>query len=293
MKTKVLTIIFFLLISIYGNAQSDTVSTKNNPRLEVKVADGNRIIGTLEKEDEKSLWLKTDDYGVVQIDKSKIKSRNKLDETRIKNGTYWFENPNATRNLYGPTGYGLKKGEGYYQNFYILLNSVSYGFSDNFTMGFGIVPLFGTGATSFTLTPKVSFPIVENMVNAGAGILYIHLAGENLGVGYGVLTLGSKDNNITFGGGYGMMNGEFSDGLGIMTISGNVRVAKRLSLVTENWFLLDKNNNEFDLDNAFYSYSVRYMMDRLSFDLGFVNMKGSGVPIGIPLVGLVIPFEAK
>ena len=92
MKTKILTIIFFLLISIYSNAQSDTTSTNNNPRLEVKVADGNRIIGTLEKEDEKSLWLKTDDYGLVQIDKSKIKSRNTLDETRIKDGKYWFEN---------------------------------------------------------------------------------------------------------------------------------------------------------------------------------------------------------
>ena len=32
------------------------------------------------------------------------------------------KNPNPTRNFYGPTGYGLKKGEGYFQNIMVILN---------------------------------------------------------------------------------------------------------------------------------------------------------------------------
>lgn len=179
MKFRISILVILLAISFNSFAQDNT-TTHSSEKIEIKVTDGNRIIGVVEKEDNKSIWIKTDDYGTIQIDKSKIKTRKVLDESRIKDGEYWHKNPNSTRNLYGPTGYGLKKGEGYYQNFYVLLNSVSYGFSDNFTMGAGVLPLFGTGASGFTVTPKFSFPIVENKVNVGAGALYANLAGENI-----------------------------------------------------------------------------------------------------------------
>ncbi|MEZ5070324.1 MAG: hypothetical protein R2751_04985 [Bacteroidales bacterium] len=39
-----------------------------------------------------------------------------LQSNDLVEGEYWFSNPHATRYFFGTNGYGLEKGEGYYQN---------------------------------------------------------------------------------------------------------------------------------------------------------------------------------
>jgi small nuclear ribonucleoprotein (snRNP)-like protein len=264
-----------------ANIASQKVATKKQ-RVLIETTNENKMVGTIEQEDDEKIWLKTENYGTVEIKKSNIRSKKILDGEIVKNGKVWFENPNSTRNLYGPTGYGLKKGEGYYQNFYLLLNSASYGFTDHFTLGIGVIPIPFIGA--FTITPKFSFPIVENKWNVGAGVLYARVLDYDMGIGYGVLTYGSRNNNITAGVGYGFQEGELA-AMPTLTLSGMVRIAERISVVTENWFVSGDDGYQ-----AFVSFSVRYMFDRLSIDFGFVNPVQFGLAIGIPVIGVVIPF---
>jgi hypothetical protein len=265
-----------------SNILSQEVLRKTH-RVLIETKDENKMMGTIEKENDEIISLKTENYGTIEIKKSNILTRKIVEsDAIIKNGKIWFENPNATRNLYGPTGYGLKKGEGYYQNFYLFLNSGSYGFTDNFTLGIGVIPIPFIGA--FTITPKFSFPIVENKWNAGVGVLYARIVDYDMGIGYGVLTYGDKNNNITAGIGYGFQEGELAQ-RPTLTLSGMFRVAERFSFVTENWFV-----NGEDGYQAFVSVSARYMFDRLSIDFGFVNPVQFGFAIGIPVVGVVVPF---
>lgn len=311
---KQLFIILFAILTIAANsyAQSD----KNTPETEqavIKTTDGNTMIGTVEREDENHVWLKTESYGIIQIKKSDIISRKLMKQDQIKDGEFWFENPNATRNLYGPTGYGLRKGEGYYQNFYVALNSVSYGFTDYFTLGVGLVPFVIEDFGFYTITPKFSFPIIKEKLNAGAGLLYARIGDVNAGIGYGVLTYGGRDNNITIGAGYGYADEEWTQ-RPIITLSGMTRLSKRISLVTENWLIATTNYGYYQSGTdqwgnpiyesqvigysyePFFTYSIRYMMDRLSLDIGFINspdIASSAFILGVPLVGVVIPFEGK
>ncbi len=74
--------------------------------------------GELISENEQEMHLK--DLGGINITilKSQIK-RIDIDEvTVVDNKKIWLQTPNKTRYLLTPTGFGLKKKEGYYQNVY-------------------------------------------------------------------------------------------------------------------------------------------------------------------------------
>lgn len=80
--------------------------------------------------------VETKNLGVLSLKNSRIKSFKEIKEVSFNDkGQVWFRNPNATRYLFAPSAIPLKKGEGYYQNFYILGNAVNYGITDNFSLG--------------------------------------------------------------------------------------------------------------------------------------------------------------
>ncbi len=115
-------------------------------------------------------------------------------KAQIVDGEFWYDSPSNTRYFWSPNGYGLRKGEGYYQNNWILLNQATYGFSDHFSIGAGIVPtfLFGDSGLPFWITPKISVPIQKDQLNLGAGLLYINAIGSDSDIGGGA--------GITYGG---------------------------------------------------------------------------------------------
>lgn len=272
-----------------------------------KLTDGNTYLGSILTENNEFITIKTKEFEELKIRKATIKSRKTIASTELHQGEYWFENPNSTRNLYGPTGYGLKKGEGYYQNFMLLFNGVSYGFTDNFTLGIATMPFtFGEGLF-ININPKLSFPIVKDKFNVGAGVSYTNAFESSFGIAYGVATLGSRDNNFTIGLGYGNVEGEWAKSP-IITFSGMMRVSKRFAFVTENWLLPNQNyNSEYDpATNSFstsqtteyqflLTYGVRLMFESISIDLGFLNNKelSESLIIGFPIVGISVPFGKK
>ena len=287
-------VLIFLFIS-NGNTQNE------GQQVEITMKDGSTIVATIIKEKPKEWIVKNETIGEIIIKKSNVLSSRILRQTNKVEGVYWHENPNTTRNLYGPTGYGLRKGEGYYQNLMVFLNHFSYGFSDYFTLGLGVEVVSVLGSLNsfggndlfvpgFTLTPKFSFPIKEDQWNVGAGALALHIpysdAFFSAGILYGVSTWGNRDNNFTLGLGFGVNENELTLRPTI-TISGNARVTRRFGLVTENWII--PLGEEYA---ALFSAGGRYIGNRISWDFALIGgiFDGFSGILPIPLVGITIPF---
>jgi hypothetical protein len=184
-------LIIILCFCIGLSAQNAPDSTL----VQIETLDGNQFIGKLTNEDSEKLVIVTDNLGEIVIKLSDIKSRKAIHSSQIKKGEFWFDNPQSTRYFWSPNGYGLKKGEGYYQNVWVLWNQVAVGINDYFSISGTIIPLFlfGGTATPVFISPKISIPIEKNKFNLGAGALLGTVLGESdtsFGIVYGVSTLG-------------------------------------------------------------------------------------------------------
>ena len=255
----------------------------------IETTDGNEFLGEIIKEDSNSVVLKTRKLGEITIAKSDIKSREKVDVQQIKEGKFWFPNPQSSRYFWSPNGYGLKKGEGYYQNIWVLWNQFSYGLSDNFSVGGGVIPLFlfGGGPTPIFGTVKFSVPIAKSKVNIGGGAIVGAVLGEEVGFGilYGLSTFGSPDNNITVGLGYGFAAGEWASSP-MINVNGMFRVTSRGYFITENYYINVDGESVFML-----MLGGRWIIKKAALDYGLViPIADIGSFVAIPWLGFTIPF---
>ncbi len=262
----------------------------NENLVSIETVDGNEFLGEIIKEDSRSIVLKTRKLGEITISKSDIKSRKEVEVQQIVDGRFWFPNPQSTRYFWSPNGYGLKKGEGYYQNIWVLWNQFSYGLSDNFSVGAGVIPLFlfGGGATPIFGTAKFSVPIVKDKVNIGGGAIVGTVLGEEamgFGILYGLSTFGTSDNNVTLGLGYGFAAGEWATAP-MVNINGMFRVTSRGYFITENYYLPAAGENYFVL-----MFGGRWIIKKAALDYGLVfPIADIGSFVAIPWLGFTIPF---
>ncbi len=261
--------------------------------LQLEMKDGNTVQGKLIEKRSDSLSIKTTTFGVLNLAIKDIKTVNELDAERFKDGEYWFENPHATRGFFAPTGFGLKKGEGYYNNVYVLFNSVTYGFTDNFSMGVGILPIFVSSGLPLAVyvTPKVTFNAGENF-HAGVGVLAGSFGAStdrvSAGIAYGIGTFGNHDDNLTLGIGYGYANGSFAS-VPLINVAGQKRIARKVSLITENYFISSGGTSIL-----FGVSGVRIMNPNVSFDICLPYAFSSGGGFSpIPVLSLTLPFGRK
>lgn len=298
-------IFLFLLMIVFvclfesAFSQSTPIDAKINKTYKVELTDGMVLIGKLLKIESDTIVMKTPIIQRIELTTNNIKSMIELDETLIKDGDYWFTNPHATRYLFGPSAFNLKKGEGYYQNTMLALNSFNVGVTDNISVGggFELISTFGSIATNnfepiLFITPKVSFEVTEDF-HAGVGLYYVNTPnidfgnrnGSGLAIAYGIGTYGSKDHNITGGLGWGYVQGQFEQ-KPIITVSGMTRLTQKTALVTENWFI--SNDNYYSV----FSYGIRFFGDNLAVDLAFVNNSDIAEVfiIGFPWVSFVVRF---
>jgi len=289
--TRFIVITFLtLVISVSIQAQEKTRdyqfdSTKSYL---IKLTDGTNFFGKVLETTSTSVIMQTKSVPRIEIPLAQIKEVDVIQSTNIKNGAYWFPNPHATRYYYSPSAISLKKGEGYYQNTYLFLNSVHYGVTNNISVGGGIefISTF-TGNPILYVTPKISFKVADQFY-AGAGVLLASLPDVDesgrgaAGIGYGIGTYGNAENNVTVGLGYGFIRDEMAK-QPVITISGMTRISKKASLVSENWIVPG---------TAFFSYGVRFFGEKISVDLALVNNSdiAQELPIGIPFVSVAIKF---
>jgi hypothetical protein len=261
---------------------------------QVETLDGNVFVGKIVASDDNVIILKTENFGTLEITRAKIRKMKSVEKGNIKQGEVWPENPHASRYFYLPNGYGLKAGEGYYQNTWVLFNQVSYGFTNNFSMGLGTIPifLFGARGAPIWITPKLSFPMVKDKWNLGAGAILGTYIGETdgnksvVGMVYGVTTHGTRDKNFTAGAGFAFAGDQWAN-KPIISLGGTIRTGKKHYFLTENYFFFGEGQV-----GALLWMGGRFASRRLAIDYGgiipaFPNMGGLYV---IPWLGITVPF---
>jgi len=269
----------------------------------IELLDGTELTGKYIDRTDSVLVLSTSSLPRIEIPFGQIKSIRLAEETSLRGEQYWFPNPNATRYLFAPSGFNLKKGEGYYQNSYLILNSVNYGLTNFISIG-GSIELISTLSTlaegSFRpvvlITPKVGFPVAKDL-NMGAGLLFMSIPEldsnpfTGAGIAYGVATYGNIEHNATLGLGWGFFNGNWAR-RPLINISGMTRTSQNMSLVTENWFIPLDNDLELGRYYEVLSYGVRFVGKKISVDLAFINNRDIAkvLLIGMPYVDFVVKF---
>lgn len=289
-------ILFFLAIASIAQAQDSTL-------VRVELKQGNSVQGTLSYQNDKAITINIPETGLMTIPWENIQTVTHLGKS--SNST--FPNPQPTRYFFGPSAIPLQKGDKYYQNAYFLVNSFQLGLTDHLSIGAGVVIPF-----VLFVTPKVGYQVSKN-VHVGGGIIVANslIRDFNFGVGagYGSLTLGSKERNVTLNLGLGAVkenSGLLQDDYvwklanrPMMTLSGMTRISKRMMLMTENWFFSAKTV-EYDpmtglATNSFYEYNgilsvgTRYMGTRYAVDFGFLSPTVSDF-VAIPYLAYNLKF---
>lgn len=289
-KSKVYPLILFIVfIQIFLLHLPQFVVAQNPETYRIETVDGNVFIGIIISENDEQIILKTEEFGEINIQKINIKRRELVDPERIIKGSYWFENPYSTRYLFTTSAIGLKSGQGYYQNAWIFFNNVNIGFSNNISLGAGIVPTFllGVPETPIWFLPKVSIPVNKNNLHLAAGAMLGGLVGGDrygLGVVYGVMTVGSIDKNLSFGMGYGYAGNDWSN-RPLFNFSGLLRTSRTVYLITENYFF-----SAVDNFTGVISVGIRWAPETLAVDFGLFRPLENVEIIAIPWLGVAIPF---
>ena len=285
----------FVLLFISNRGNSQIVMTDSIYIFEMK--DGNTYMGKVTVIDEFELYAMETSLGILTIKHEDIAVIKKPDEQNLKDGLYWPTNPHSSRYFFSPSGYGLRKGEGYYQNAWIFFNQVSYGFSDYFTAGVGLIPTFLFGVTEALpvwITPKVNIPYKNGKGAFGAGSILVGVLGEedagNLGILYASNTFGTRDKQLTIGAGFGYSSeGGFSN-YPTINVSGLIRTGKHWAFVTENYLFTAE-----DFSTGIISAGARYMGKRVAIDMGGFIPIYSGIErlFTIPWLSISVPFGKK
>ncbi len=287
---------FFFLMYILPfslMAQNEQDSTKITT---VLTNDGNEYNGLVIMEDDQKIVLETKELGDITILKTNIKKRSELSIDHIVRGEVWPENTQSSRYFWAPNAHGLKKGEGYYQNLWVFFNQVSLGITNNFSIGFGMVPLFlfGGDAASYSplwVTPKFSIPVKKDKFSLGVGML-AGTAGfhddAGFGILYGVGTAGDQNTNASFGLGYGYAGGNWANSP-MINISVMHRTGKRGYILSENYVLPTGDGTLVLL-----SFGGRTVTRSIGIDYGlFFPMAGGLEFFGVPWLGITVPFNGK
>lgn len=190
--------------------------------------------------------------------------------------------PNRTRYLYSPSGFMLRRGEGYVSQTELFITSAAIGVTDWLTLQAGTVlpvVVYSPKDTPLLLAAKLGgSPTPWLHVGAGFQTLLLPSVDEAPGVGlaFGVVTFGDEDLHLGISAGppFAISKGTSSLGNVIVSVSGTWRVARSVALVTENWFLPIDGETK-----VLASGAVRFIGDRLGVDAGFLVPQGTSFPI--------------
>lgn len=284
--TALVAITFFRVGDISAQEQDSTKVFR------IETSDGNEYVGRIIEQKQDQIKIATEKIGLITVRLADVVKIEEVKVSQLKGNVYWFENPQSTRYLWSPNGFGLKKGEGYYQNIWVLFNHFAVGVSDNFSIGAGIVPLFlfAGAPTPAWITPKFSIPVRKDKVSIGAGGLIGGVLGEadtGFGVLYGTLTLGNRDKNLSLGLGYGYSGGDWAN-YPTISMSGMVRTGPRGYFLTENYYFGGGANF------LMLSFGGRRIIKKTGLDFGLVIPSDTGGSlVAIPWLGFSVPFGAK
>lgn len=292
---KRLIISFTVLLMIIGGLSAQEKTAVDSLHLvKIETKDGNTFVGEVTEETDGFIVLSTEKMGRITIQKQDIRTRTELHGIRKEKGEFWMPNPQSTRYFWAPNGYGLQKGEAYFQNIWVFYNQFSWGITNHFSMSTGMIPLFllGGTATPIWVVPKLSFPLKENNLNFGTGAFLGTILGEDTGVFgllFGTLTLGSPDKNFSFG----LAQGFSTEGwlkIPIFNFSGMVRTGPRGYFVSENYLITAEGETGVMLSAGGRSIIRSIGLD---YSLWIPVFPEMDTFIALPFLGVTVPLGKR
>lgn len=275
-----------LLVLVSGLQAQETT---DSVLVKIETMDGNEFVGTILEENDSLIRLNAIEFGELTLRRNFIKDIRVLERPKIVGDRLWLPQPQSARYFWAPNGYGLKRGEVYYQNVWVFYNQFSAGVTDYFSLGGGMMPLFllGGAPTPVWIVPKFSIPVVEDRFNVGIGSLVGVILGTDnpaFGILYGTGTLGSQDKNVSFGVGYGFADEQWTRAP-LFNISAMIRTGPRGYFLTENYLLPTGDSNTLLL-----SAGGRTIFKKAGLDFGlFLPLNDEiGEFIAFPWLGITI-----
>ena len=220
--------------------------------------DGSTLVGRITRVGETDVTFQSN-LGEMTIAIARITEIQMVASAKIKDGKYWFTNPNRTRLLVGPTARTLEAGAGYLFDLWIFFPGLAYGLTDNFTImgGASIIP--GLDNQLFYFNPKYGFAASDKL-DVAASVLILSIWGETAYIGMGTATYGTDDYSLTGGLGLAWTDERLAD-KPAGTLGGEVRMSRRTALVGESWFIPGESG-------AIIMGGIRFFGEEITVDLG-------------------------
>ena len=278
-------IIFLLSLTGYiCNAQMSNRIDGQKETVEVIMKNGDILRGSILSVADSTIVLSSQTAGPLTLRKSDILETKYFKEKNTGNRQVYINL--ASRYFFSPSAINMKKGDAYYQNTMLIINSFNYAVTDNFTLGGGveIISLLARKPIFF-INPKLSYSVGKNM-HVGAGVLYFDASlisgngNAHFLLGYGNFTYGNNDHNVTVNLGSDLEHG----GSPMMTLCGFTRVGAKFGLLTENWLLTS------NIDYNIFSFGGRVIGRKNLFDFGLItntSIFNSGIT-GIPFISYTL-----
>ena len=271
-------------------AVRDSARADSSQMYVMRTRDGSLFVGRLVRASVDSVYF-VSSGGPITVPRSAVLELRQIGRGAMRQGVYWAPNPNDTRLFFAPTGRTLAKGEGYFSDTWVFFFLFAGGLTDRLTLGggFSVLPFEDFTQNVFYITPKYGI-VRQDRFNLAVGAL-VGVAGVadfNQGPGgivYGVGTVGSLDASVTVGTGFVFAQSDVGEEP-LLMLGGERRVARRVSLATENYLLPGTGA-------GLVSYGVRIFGERMSVDLAFGNPFGVDTRIifpGYPYLAFAVKF---
>jgi hypothetical protein len=229
------------------------------------LSDGSQLVGKITEVRDNEVVFHTDS-GDMTVQKSKVKSIEEFSQSALRDGEYWYPNPNQTRLFIGPTARTLEKGRGYLFDMLIFFPGAAYGITDQFMVSGGMTIFPDSDDQLFYFMPKYGFPVSDRL-DLAASLVVLHV--DNTGfLTMGSATYGTDDYSVTGGLALAWDDGELQDDPA-MTFGGEYRLSRRVSLVGEGWFIPGGDGG------ALLIPGVRLFGEQMAFDFGILYSAGN------------------
>ena len=283
-KAWIIGIVAFALLAGDARAAVEVPSAREQQvtLYELVLRDGSRLYGTIERQDDEEVVVRTQAGAVITAKRAEIATLKEVTGSVSGKGEFMPPDPNATRLFFAPTGRSLSRGQTYLGVYEFFMPFVQVGVTDHFSIGGGTPLVFGIddGDRPFWITPKLQ---VLNTSTTQVSVGAFHIfgpGGDGGGVAYAVTTSGNASGSFTFGG--GVAYGTEGSRSGVVMVGGERQVRRNLKLITENYVWKE--------GHGVASAGVRFFGERLSADLGLAIPIGAEELFVFPVVNFVYVF---
>ena len=264
-------------------------TASNNSQVEIILKDGNILRGKIVKSTKDYLVISSPLYGEASVHRKQIIEIKYLNQAKSTNNRTYKNLSN--KYLLTPSAINLKKGESYYQNTYLFLQTFNIGITDYFSISATTeISSLLSGSPIFMIAPKFGTKVSENSYVGGGFIIAGMIPVDSwrkesyFNFIYGTYTYGDEDGNITINAGFSSKDpNQF-----LFALSGFKRITNKFGLVTDNFIMPSVNIKSSPLN--IISIGGRMIGRRHNLDLAVFTIPDMIGLVPLPYVSYAYRF---